>query len=45
MGADQARVAAEKWRKVAASGLDPIVERERQHKQAAAKRPTLAAVA
>ena len=41
----EARVAAEKWRKVAAGGLDPIVERERQHKQAAAKRPTLAAVA
>jgi integrase len=41
----EARAAAERWRKVAASGYDPIKERERLRREAAAERPTLAAVA
>ena len=41
----EARTAAERWRKVAASGRDPIKERERLKREAAAVRPTLAAVA
>jgi integrase len=41
----EARTAAEEWRKVAASGRDPIRERARLKREAAAVRPTLAAVA
>lgn len=40
----QARAAAENWRNVAASGRDPLSERERIKRQTAAKRPTLAVV-
>ena len=40
-----ARTAAEKWRKVAVSGRDPIKERERLKREMAAERPTLASVA
>jgi integrase len=40
-----ARVAAERWRKVAASGRDPLKERERERREAAAVRPTLDTVA
>ena len=41
----EARTEAERWRKVAAAGLDPIRERERLRREAAAERPTLAHVA
>jgi integrase len=41
----EARTAAEQWRKVAAKGRDPIRERERFRREAAADRPTLAVVA
>ena len=41
----EARDAAAKWRKVAASGRDPIKERDRQRREAAAVRPTLDTVA
>jgi integrase len=40
-----ARVAAERWRKVAVSGRDPIKERERERREVAAVRPTLDTVA
>jgi integrase len=41
----EAREAAERWRKLAAAGHDPIKERERLRRETAAERPTLAAVA
>ncbi len=40
-----ARTAAEQWRRVAATGRDPVKERERLRREAAAERPTLAVVA
>jgi hypothetical protein len=40
-----ARVAAEKWRGIAASGRDPIRERDRLRREAAEERPTLELVA
>ena len=40
----EARELAEKWRKVARSGQDPIKARERERREAAKLRPTLAAV-
>ena len=41
----EARDAATKWRKVAASGQDPIKERDRLRREAATERPTLDRVA
>ena len=41
----EARAAAERWRKIAAEGRDPIHERERLKRETAAQRPTLATVA
>ena len=41
----EARTEAERWRKVAAAGLDPIRERDRLRREAVAERPTLAHVA
>jgi integrase len=40
-----ARTAAAKWRVVAAAGLDPIKERDRERRAAAAQRPTVDTVA